>query len=205
MRFAGSVLIPLGACLVMVGAIAPGDAAAQEPARAYVFGSVGFGSLADDEGGLGGGLAAGGGGGWMIAERVAIEVAATRSRHEQSGSLSWIGQPLTVTVRGRYLFGGAERHTRPFVGGGIGYFRYPGTFTETVFASPTGPATPIASDWLVSSVVVEGGAGVEIGLGRSLFLRPEAWLAIASPTRVRPAPEPPYFMPRVVVSVGARF
>ena len=126
-------------------------------------------------------------------------------RHEQAGSLSWVGQPLTVTARGRYLFGSAAARTRPFAGGGIGYFRYPGTFTETVFSSPTSAPTLVSSDWLVTSVVVEAGAGVEIRLGRSFFLRPEAWMAIASPTRMRPAPEPPYFMPRVAVSLGARF
>lgn len=204
MRLPGPVFV-VGACVLMFSAIAHDEAWAQDQRRAYVFGSVGFGSLADDEGGLGSGVAAGGGGGWMISERIAVEVAATRTRHEQAGSLSWLGQPLTVTARGRYLFGSVAARTRPFVGGGIGYFRYPGTFTETVFSSPTTAPTLVSSDWLVTSVVVEGGAGVEIGLGRSFFLRPEAWMAIASPTRMRPAPEPPYFMPRVAVSLGARF
>ena len=204
MRLAGSVFV-IGACVLMFSALARGEAWAQDQRRAYVFGSAGFGSLADDEGGLGSGLAAGGGAGWMISERIAVEVAAIRTRHEQAGSLSWVGEPLIVTARGRYLFGGTAARTRPFVGGGIGYFRYLGTFTETVFSSPTSAPTLVSSDWLVTSVVVEAGAGVDVRLGRSIFLRPEAWMAIASPTRMRPAPEPPYFMPRIAVTLGARF
>ena len=204
MRLAGSVFA-IGTCVLMFSALVHDEAWAQDQGRSYVLGSVGIGSLVDDEGGLGSGLVAGGVGGWMISDRVAVEVAAVRARHEQAGSLSWVGQPLIVTVRGRYRVGSKAARMRPFVGAGIGYFRYPGTFTETVFSSPTSATTPVSSDWLVTSVVVEGGAGVEIRLGRSFFLRPEAWMAIASPTRVRPAPEPPYFLPRVAVSLGARF
>src|SRR5688572_17094741 len=129
MRLAGSVFI-IGACVLMFSALAHEEAWAQDRGRAYVFGSLGSASLADDEDGLGSGLAAGGGGGWMISERFAVEIAAIRTRHEQAGSLSWVGQPLTVTARGRYLFGSAAARTRPFAGGGVGYFRYPGTFTE---------------------------------------------------------------------------
>jgi hypothetical protein len=204
MRLA-SMIGRIGACLLAFSATTPAEARAQNQPRANVYGSVGFGTLADDEGSLGGGVAAGGGAGWAINDRFAIEVAVIRSRHEQTGSLSWVGRPLTVTARGRYLFGAAEARTRPFVGGGVGYLRYPGTFTESVFSSPTSAPTQLSSDWLVSSVVAEVGAGLEIRVGRSIFVRPEAWLAMASPTRVRPAPEPPYTMPRVAISLGARF
>ena len=75
MRLARSVFI-IGACVLMFSALALEEAWAQEWGRAYVFGSLGFASLADDEGGLGSGLAGGGGGGWMITERFALEIGA---------------------------------------------------------------------------------------------------------------------------------
>jgi hypothetical protein len=178
---------------------------AQEPGRGYVLGAVGFGLLVDDEGGLGAGPAAGGGGGWQITDRIAVEVAAVKRRHEQPGSLSWEGDPFSLTARGMFRFRDRTARVRPFAAGGAGYFRYTGTFTEEVFSSPGAPPTRISTDWRVSTAVVEGGGGVELQVGRVLFVRPEAWLAIASPTRVRPAPEPPYLMPRVAVSVGVRF
>ena len=205
MQGAGSMLGRIGVCLLLCSAAAESEAWAQGQPRASVFGSVGFGTLADDEGSLGGGLAAGGGAGWTITDRLAVDVAVIRGRHEQTGSLSWVGRPLTVTARGRYLFGAAGARTRPFVGGGIGYLRYPGTFTESVFSSPMSPSTQVSSAWQVSSLVVEAGAGLEVRVGRSFFVRPDAWIAIASPTRVRPAPEPPYSMARFAISLGARF
>jgi hypothetical protein len=203
MHLPAPTLIPVF-IMLMLGFSAP-SARAQAPDHGYVLGSLGFGLLVDDEGGLGAGPALGGAAGWQIADHVAIEVAASKLRHEQSGSLSWFGDPFTITARAVVHFGDRRARVRPFVAGGVGYFRYTGTFTEEVFPSPRGAPTLVSTDWRVSSAVAEGGGGVEVRIGRVLFVRPEAWLAIASPTRVRPAPEPPYVMPRVAVSVGARF
>jgi hypothetical protein len=116
-----------------------------------------------------------------------------------------VGDPFTVTARGVFRFLGRDAPIRPFVAAGAGYFRYTGTFTEEVFSSPGVPPTRVSTDWRVSSTVVEVGGGGEVPIGPVLFVRPEAWLAIASPTRVSPAPEPPYAMPRYAVSIGARF
>ena len=181
------------------------QARAQDAERGYALGAIGFGLLADDEGSLGAGPAFGVGGGWQATDRFAIEVAGGTSRHDRSGSLSWFGDPFTLTARGVFRFGDRGSRVRPFVAAGVGYFRYTGTFVEEVFSTPGAPPARVSTDWRVSSAVVEGGGGVEIPIGRVLFVRPEAWLAIASPTRVRPAPEPPYAMPRVAVSIGARF
>jgi outer membrane protein W len=192
-------------CLALTIGFFATAAHAQQPGRAYVLGAIGFGLLADDEGSLGAGPAPGGGGGWQITDRFAVEAAAVTRRHEQSGSLSWFGNPFTLTAQGVFRFGAPDSRVRPFVAAGVGYFRYTGTLVEDVFSSPGVPPTRVSTDWRVSSVVVEGGAGVEVPIGRILFIRPEAWLAIASATRARPAPEPPYAMPRVALSIGARF
>jgi hypothetical protein len=179
--------------------------AAHAQSNVSVFGTIGGGSLGDDEGSLGSGLVAGGGVGWWVTERLVIEGAATRAHHERLGSLSWQGDPVVVSARVLYHAGGASSRVRYFGGGGIGYFRYPGTFTETVFDAPNTPPRTVAADWLVHGAAVEGGTGVSIAIGGRAFVRPEAWLTIARPSRIRPAPEPPYFMPRLGVTGGVRF
>jgi hypothetical protein len=195
--------IPVFIALAIVSPATSADA--QEPGRPYAAGTFGFGLLADDEGGLGAGPALGGLVGWQIGEVFAVEVAALSLHHDQTGSLSWYGDPLTLTVRAVFRFRDRHARVRPFAFAGLGYFRYTGTFTEEVFTAPGVAPTRVSRDWRVSSAVVEGGGGVELAIGRVLFVRPEAGLAIARPTRVAFAPEPPYVMPRVAVSVGARF
>ena len=203
MRLAKSVFSSM--LITLAIAVSATTARAQENSGAYALGSLGYGLLVDDEGGLGAGVAPGAGAGWLISDRFAIEVAAGKLRPEQTGSLSWVGDPFTVTARAVFRFLGPNAPVRPFVAAGVGYFRYTGTFTEEVFLAPGVAPTRVSTDWQVSSAVVEGGGGGEIPIGRVVFVRPEAWLAIASPARVRPAPEPPYAMPRYAVSLGVRF
>ena len=182
-----------------------------QPAGGYVFGAGGVASLSDDEGRLGSGPLLAVGAGVSLMPHLGVEVAGTWARHERSGSLSWVGKPLTLTVRALYRSGGRETPVRFVAGGGFGYFRYPGTFSQTVFDGPPGPGSGpgaprrVSSEWLLSGIALELVAGLEIAVGRHVFVRPEAGLAAASPDRVLPAPEPPYSMPRGAIAAGVRF
>jgi len=48
-------------------------------------------------------------------------------------------------------------------------------------------------DWRVRAIAWEVGSGVEVAIASRVFGRPEVWMTVARPTRVGPAPEPPYF------------
>jgi hypothetical protein len=193
------VILVLAAC----GALEATTVEAQ-PSGVYVLGTIGIGSLADDEGSLGSGRVLGGAVGWVVSDHLTVEGAFTQARHRREGSLAWEGKASTTGVRLLYRFNDPEARVGIFAGGGLGYFRYPGTFTETRFDAPFGVGHPVAMDWRVSGWAWEFGTGLDFSYGH-LVVRPEAWFAASRPTRVRPAPEPPYYMPRLALSVGARF
>ena len=178
--------------------------AGAQPAAPYVLGTVGVGALADDEGGLGSGRVLGAAVGWSVSDHLSVEAAFTHARHAREGSLAWQGDPSTLGGRLLYRFNDPGARVGVFAGGGLAYFHYPGTFTETVFDAPGAVGRPVATDWRVSGWAWEVGTGLDVAFGH-LLVRPEAWFAASRPTRVSPAPEPPYFMPRIALSVGARF
>lgn len=178
--------------------------AAAQP-RGYAFGTGGYGSVWGDEGSLGKGGVVGGGGGFAITGHLAVEGAVTASRHERAGFIAWEGEPRAVTARAVYRFGRSDSSARPFVAGGIGYFRYPGTVTETRFDSPGAPPHIVSRDWLVSGRAFDAGGGVEVNLTPRLFLRPEFWLTLGGGNHAPSAAEPSYVLPRVAVSAGVRF
>jgi hypothetical protein len=192
------------AAIVLLATL-PVAATALAQSHGYAFGTVGYGSLGDDEGSLGAGPVAGGGAGFDITDRLALEAAFTQSRHERVGSLSWEGEPIAITARVVYLFADRDARARLFVAGGGGYFRYQGTFTETRYDSPTSQPRLVSADWLITGHTLEFGTGLNLALGKILFVRPEVWLTFASGSRTRPAPEPPYALPHAVVSAGLKF
>jgi hypothetical protein len=199
----GSRVVVVG--LLTAATLWPARASAQSPdARAYVLAGGGLGSLSDDEGGLGNGPAVGGALGWWLSDTVAIEGAVTRIRHERTGSLAWRGTPLTVTARVIKMWGTSTSRARAFAGGGGGYIRYAGTRTDTVFDAP-GIGRTVEQEWRVQGLALEGGGGVHINVTRHVLVRPEAWLTLSRPDRRGIAPEPPYTMPRVMVTAGVSF
>ena len=191
--------------VVLVAVTLPAVSRAQtSESLGYAFASGGYGSLSDDEGGLGTGAAIGAGAAWWLSETTAIEAAVSRVRHERTGSLAWRGTPVMVTARVLRFWGASASRVRVFAGGGGGYLRYAGTRTDTVFDAPNVGHT-VERDWHVQGAALEGGGGVHINLTRSFFVRPEAWLTVARPVRTGIAPEPPYSIPRVLLSAGLAF
>jgi hypothetical protein len=188
---------------LLMAAILCAAATAGAQTHPYVLATIGAGNVADDEGSLGSGRVIGGAVGVSVSDSLAVEAAFTQARHSREGSLAWRGTPSTIATRLLYRFNAPDARARIFVGGGLGYFRYAGTFTETVFDTPA-VSHLVATDWRVTGLAWEVGTGVDVTFGH-FVLRPEAWFTVSRPTRVRPAPEPPYFMPRVAVSAGARF
>lgn len=186
---------------IVVGAAAP----AMAQSRGYVLGTAGYGSLWDDEGSLGKGAVFGGAFGWNLTDDFSIEGAVINARHERLGSLSWRGEPRSITARAIYRLGDPSARARLFVAGGGGYFRYPGTFVESTFAAPGLTPQFVSRDWLVTGRALEVGTGVDLTLGPLLLIRPEVWLAFGSGERTSPAPEPFYTMPRFALSAGIKF
>lgn len=119
--------------------------------------------------------------------------------------MSWSGKPRSITARAIYHFGKKSAPVRLFVAGGGGYFRYPGTFTETIHDSPTATPRFVSRDWLVAGRALELGTGLDLNLGSVVMIRPEVWLAFGNGHRTSPAPEPFYTMPRFAMSGGVRF
>jgi hypothetical protein len=191
--------------IVGLWALAVAPAQAQPPApRSYVLAGAGAGSLADDEGGLGSGPAFGGAIGWRLSDAVSLEGAVSRLRHERPGSLAWRGTPVVAVARVLRMWGARPSRTRAFAGGGVGYIHYTGTRTDTI-VDARGASRLVDEGWRVQGLAVEGGGGIWLHVTGRIVIRPEAWLTLARPRRRGVAPEPPYFMPRAMVSAGISF
>ena len=80
---------------------------AQSARRGYAHVDFGYGSMEDDEGGLGRGLALGGAVGTVIADAVELEFSVTRMHHERSMAISWEGDVTSYLARLLYRSGGA--------------------------------------------------------------------------------------------------
>jgi hypothetical protein len=198
--------IPVVAALILMAASCASPAFAQVSRQPYLLGTVGHGAFADEEGGLGGGGVYGAGAGVQMTDRISLEGMMTRTEHEQAGGITWRGKPLTVTARALYHPGSAARRARWFLGAGIGYIRYTGVRTDSLYSrGPLSPPELVSEEWSVAGVALDVGAGIDVKLGSVFFIRPEGWLVVARPTRIRPAPEPPYYLSRFAAGVGARF
>jgi hypothetical protein len=192
--------------VVLVAGSAPSTFAQGTP-RAHVHGTVGYGSIEDDEGALGRGVALGGAVGTAIVDELAAELAVTRMHHRRALAISWEGDITSYTGRLTYRTGAPASTLRFFAGVGLGYYHYDGVITETIF--PSVSSTPIVDrfDYSFSGFVYETGGGVLLGVGPRVFVRPEVWATIPRGERTSGGrtPEPPFLIIRGALAVGLRF
>lgn len=180
---------------------------AQRDRHTYVHGDFGYGSMEDDEGGLGKGLALGGAIGGVILDELEAEVSVTRMHHQRTLAISWEGNIISYIGRVMYRTGGPGSTTRFFAGVGAGFYTYSGAISETVF--PTLSTTPTVDRFKYSfrGFSYETGGGLEFVAGKNAFIRPELWLMIARGGRRAGGrtPEPPFLIARGAVVAGLRF
>jgi hypothetical protein len=195
--------VTLFVCLQLCAA----SAFAQGDRRGYAHIDFGYGSMDDDEGGLGKGLALGGAVGTAIVDEVELEFSVTRTHHERSMAISLEGDITSYLARVLYRSGGAGSSARWFAGAGAGYYSYDGTISETTFPSASSGPVVDRFDYSFSGLVYETGGGLEFAAGRNAFVRPELWVTIPRGERAAGGrtPEPPFLMVRGAVVVGLRF
>ena len=114
----------------------------------------------------------------------------------------------TITGRMLYRFGAATSTTRYFAGAGAGSGHYAGTIVDPLHVPPVANGSVVITNYPndLHGFGYEAGGGVEIALGKTAFLRPEAWVTIVNgtPAGTR-SPEPPLTTARATIGAGWRF
>lgn len=145
-----------------------------------VSGGLGVGQLWDDETMLGRGLDVSGGVSTGLGDHVRVAAEVDWLTH--SRTLTYLGVDGHATgALGRmsYVFGAPASPVRPYAGLGVGLMHSTGTLkTPVVVIAPNGQPTlsttvKESTDWSLTRSMWDAHAGLRIGAGRGLVLRPE--------------------------------
>ena len=191
--------------LVSLGILAAaGTARAQTAARRLsIFGVAGAGTFGDDEGNLGGGFVGGGGVGIELSRGVRVEMAVATTHHERLPPSP--GKAARSSPRDAWSGSSAIRR-RACARSRAPAWASAATRARGPIRSAMGPAAASLGDCRVHRERLgrRGGWRRRDQIGRGVFIRPEAWLAMMGGDRTQGL-EPAFTMPRADVSVGFRF
>lgn len=193
------------ASLILIPTASSAQATAQAAHSPWrVFAGVAFGSVYDDEGSLGNGPEVSVGIGHALTPRWSVEGVAFRHAHERTDAFRVDADVTGVIGRIAVHFGAEEAPARFFLAGGVGVARHGGT-VGFVGGPPESPVVEPRRSFSATGLVTEIGLGVDVSLGRRVFLlRPQVRARWSSLERPDFGPEPPYLSGLAGVSVGWR-
>lgn len=178
---------------VLAGFLAVGSTLAQDfDRRGEVYGVIGYGGNADDEGGIGKGVAGGGSVGWRVTPRFGVEFDVNAYRHVRdfggNGRFSGRGEYYT----GNLLWHFSRGRIQPYVVGGAGALRH--TLTTTLSGPGLGART-------ISGFALDLGFGVKGFISDRWSIRPEVrgW---AGGSGVEGGIEAPLAHGRISIGIG---
>jgi opacity protein-like surface antigen len=189
-----STLMAIAGLTVMM-AQQPSAPPASQDSSVLVGATVGGGKTWDDEGTIGNGLSSGGSVEWRFDPRMSVIFRLERLGHERQTSgdlLVFSGRTIFATGEFQYRF--RPSGATPYVTGGYGAALYSGQLTSRF-------GTIVNTNRSSRSGVLVGAGGVEVPIGRRVFVTPELRLYICQPTE----DFAPWMAIRRALNVGWRF